>query len=189
MSRGQRASPRRATAVLLPGFNGTARQPLLLALQKALTPLGVRCVRLALPRGRPSAGLAVETAFLAKKTAQLQGPLLLVGRSFGGRVAARFAAAHEVGAVVLLGFPVRPPGRKRPEDEAALRALRVPTLVVQNTHDPLGPLRVLRPLVKNNPRLRLASVDARGHGFGRRQAEAVAHTVAFVDAYLRRRGV
>jgi predicted alpha/beta-hydrolase family hydrolase len=167
--------------VLLPGFNGAARQPILARLASALG-AGATCFFPGLPRGRPSPGFGRELAFLhdAIANAGLSSAPVLVGRSFGGRVAVRSAALHPTRAVVLLGFPVRPPGRPRPEDEAALLALRVPTLVVQGDADDKGPLEVLAPLVQQNRSLSLVVLPKTGHQFGRAEAAAVDAAVAFL---------
>ncbi len=173
-----------AAAVLLPGFNGRATQPILVRLARRLAALGMRCQRLALARGRPSPGLGSEQAQVAAAVRGQRGPLLLVGRSFGGRVCARYAAAHGASAVILLGFPVRPPGKRRPDDEAALLALRCPTLIVQGARDPLGPLRVLRPLAARNRHLTLQVVPSAGHAYGRHEAEALDVAAAWAATVL-----
>ncbi|MDX2013771.1 MAG: alpha/beta family hydrolase [Myxococcaceae bacterium] len=168
--------------VWLPGFNGAAKQPILTRLAAMLGP-SHRSLFPGLPRGRPSEGLVRERTFLAEavSAARFDEPPVLVGRSFGGRVALRSAASLPTRAVVLLGFPVRPPGRPRPHDEAALRDVPVPTLIVQGDADEKGPLEVLTPLVKQNPRLSLVVLPNTGHGFGRRQERAAGDALsAFV---------
>lgn len=170
-------------ALLLPGFGGAASQPLLVRLEARLTALGVSCRRAAPPRRRPTPELAAEVAWLAGAVKET-GATILIGRSFGGRLCARYAAAHGARCVVLLGFPVRPPGRPRPLDEAALLALRCPTLVVQGSKDALGPLRVLRPLCAKNPLLELRVVQGAGHAFGRREAAALDVAAGWVRGTL-----
>lgn len=179
-------SARKRLLVLLPGFNGAARQPVLLKVAKAVGGDGFRQRFPGLPKGRPSAGLEEEVAHLGRKLPPRSKPVL-VGRSFGGRVALRYALQKRVSALVLLGFPVRPKGRPRPEDEAALLAVRVPTLIVQGDADDKGPLEVLRPLVAKNPALTLLVVRGAGHSFGRQEALAVAHASVFIAARGRRR--
>lgn len=147
--------------VLVPGFNGAATQPLLVRLSKLLEAGGLKAQRVTLPRGRPSAGLGVEAAALGEYEADAY-----VGRSFGGRVCCRLPVKCPR---VLLGFPIRPPGRPRPEDEAALLALRSPTLILQGSDDELGPLSVLEPLVKQNAKLKLEVIEGAGHAFGRHE--------------------
>jgi predicted alpha/beta-hydrolase family hydrolase len=156
--------------VLIPGFNGTAKQPMLVRLAKLLKPL--ECKRITLPRGRPSPGLAVEAAALAK-----HGGDAYVGRSVGGRVCSRL---DQQCPRVLLGFPVRPPGRPRPDDEAALLALRSPTLILQGSDDELGPLDVLEPLVAKNPALRLEVIDGAGHSYGRHEQRVLERAAAWL---------
>ncbi|MBL9039220.1 MAG: hypothetical protein JNG84_11940 [Archangium sp.] len=161
--------------VLLPGFNGSANQPVLLRIAAALEERGLSGLRMALPRGRPSPGLAREQAALF---GVVTAESFLVGRSFGGRVAARYAVAHGARAVVLVGFPIRPPGTRRPDDEAALRALRCPTLVVQNEADPLGPLKVLKACVTKKANVSLHVVPQSGHGLAGRRLNEAADVIA-----------
>jgi predicted alpha/beta-hydrolase family hydrolase len=153
--------------VLVPGFNGTPAQPLLVRLEAVLAPLGVDALRAAPPRGRPSPGLEREVAWLQGVVAQRAGPRVVVGRSFGGRVALRLAARGGLDACVVLGLPLRPPGRPRPEDEAALREARCPTLIVQGAEDELGPLALVRRHARRNPLVTVVSLRGAGHGFGK----------------------
>ncbi len=158
-----------AAAVLAPGFGGSARQPLLVSLAGLLRARKVRTRRVSFPPGRPSEGLAREQQVVARAAAQLAkaGPVrtVLIGRSFGGRVCARLAVAQPPAALVLLGFPLAPRGVLRVEDDAALRALRAPTLIIQGDEDELGPLPLVRAAVAANPSLRLHVLARTGHGF------------------------
>lgn len=165
--------------VLLPGFNGAANQPVLLKFEKRLE--GFECVRLAPPRLKLDEKLSAHVAWLREATAKIRSPLVLVGRSFGGRLAIHLAAERALTAIVLLGFPVRPPSKKRPLDEAALAALQVPTLIVQGTKDELGPLKVLEPIVAANPHLTLHEVAGAGHSFGSKEPSAL----DFATSWLR----
>jgi uncharacterized protein len=74
---------------------------------------------------------------------ELRGlPLVVGGRSQGGRVACRTAEALGAVAVLCLAFPLQPPSRSgsapRPSRLAELDAVNVPTLVVQGVSDPFG---------------------------------------------------
>lgn len=168
--------------VFLPGFNGAARQPILLRVAGALgSEIDARFP--GLPGGRPSAGLEREVGHLRKALPKGRR-VVLVGRSFGGRVAVRCAVQQPVAGVVLLGFPIRPKDRPRPEDEAALAAVKVPVLIVQGSEDELGPLEVLAPLVAANPRLSLSVVEGAGHSFGRHEKQAVRLAAEFIGQCL-----
>ncbi len=65
-------------------------------------------------------------------------PLIVGGRSFGGRVACR--TSSDVGAVgvLCLAFPFHPPGRPEKSRLPELTSVTVPTLVVQGDRDPFG---------------------------------------------------
>ena len=170
----------RPRVVLLPGFNGSSEQPILVRLSGELEALGFKATRLQLPKGRPSEGLAAEVGFVAKALRRSKDAIF-VGRSFGGRVALRYANSIGARAVVLLGFPVRPPGKQRPDDEAALSNVRVPTLIVQGSKDDKGPLSVLRPIVVANTQLTLEVLPGAGHDFGKHTARAITLTAQWVN--------
>ena len=165
-------------AILVPGFNGTARQPLLVKLARALKIVGIDAKAITLKAGRPAPDLAIEVAQLRKAA---RGAEVLVGRSFGGRVCARLAVEDPVQALVLLGFPVRPPGKPRPLDEAALQALTCPTLILQGSKDELGSPKVLRQVLGDNPFVTLEVIEGAGHGFGRHEAAVIARAAQWLS--------
>lgn len=63
---------------------------------------------------------------LERMAEDLGGPLVLLGHSFGGRVALRLAVRHPetVGALVLCGVPLLPRGGRRPKPALAYRLVR-----------------------------------------------------------------
>lgn len=69
-------------------------------------------------------------------------PLVVGGRSLGGRVACRTAEATGAVAVLCLAFPLQPPrrsaGRATPSRLPELNGVTVPMLVVQGARDPFG---------------------------------------------------
>jgi predicted alpha/beta-hydrolase family hydrolase len=65
-------------------------------------------------------------------------PLIVGGRSFGGRVACRTAADVGAAGVLCLAFPLHPPGRPEKSRLPELTSVTVPTLVVQGERDPFG---------------------------------------------------
>ncbi len=72
------------------------------------------------------------------------GPLLIGGKSMGGRVASMAADAlfnaRRIAGLVCLGYPFHPPGRPNQLRTAHLQGLRTPTLIVQGTRDEFGVL-------------------------------------------------
>jgi hypothetical protein len=72
------------------------------------------------------------------------------GKSMGGRIASQLAAAGDatataISGLVLLGYPLHPPGRPDQLRVAHLPDIQVPVLVVQGERDPFGSPDELRP--------------------------------------------
>src|SRR5579859_4053325 len=112
---------------------------------RQLAGFDVQAMAISYARARPGGDLSPEIAEVRAARDALQADkVALVGRSFGGRVCTRVAAVEPPHALVVLGHPISPRNRPRPEDEAALAAVRCPTLIVQGDRDPLGPLPVLQ---------------------------------------------
>ena len=99
--------------------------------------------RVAGRRSPPPAG-HLDEAWIAivhaLREGELKGlPLIVGGRSLGGRVACRTVGATDAVAVLCLAFPLEPPGRKVPQTRLPeLEAVKVPVLVVQGERDPFG---------------------------------------------------
>jgi predicted alpha/beta-hydrolase family hydrolase len=176
-------------AVLAPGYGGSASQPILVALARELAMIDIDPRPITFTSRRPSRGYETELADLrAARDALRDGGAMhvaLVGRSFGGRMCAFLAAREPPDALVILGHPIAPPRRPRPEDEAALTGITCPTLIVQGDRDELGPLGVLERIAGANPRIDLVVLPATGHDFGPREREAIAHAARWLDATLR----
>jgi uncharacterized protein len=173
--------PTSTLALLLPGYGATAEQPLLVALGAAIEARGIAVRRLTVTeRGRrPDATLSREVAALRLARDEAAGKrLALVGRSFGGRVCTLLAAQEPPAALVVLGYPLRPPGKRRVNDEQALAALRCPTLIVQGDRDELGPLEVVRSVSGENPNIEVRVVTGAGHALRERQSRIVFEDVA-----------
>ncbi|MFD4790220.1 alpha/beta family hydrolase [Streptomyces sp. NPDC058459] len=65
-------------------------------------------------------------------------PVISGGRSAGARVACRTATELGAHAVLVLSFPLHPPGKPGKSRAAELLGAGVPTLVVQGGNDPFG---------------------------------------------------
>jgi uncharacterized protein len=102
------------------------------------------------------------------------------GKSMGGRiatqVAAREGAAWPVGGLVLLGYPLHPPGKPEVRRDAHLPDVRVPMLFVQGERDTFGTRDEMAPLVEGlgrvTPGTRLYVVDGGDHSLATRRGRA-----------------
>ncbi|WP_274424777.1 alpha/beta hydrolase family protein [Chelativorans sp. YIM 93263] len=70
------------------------------------------------------------------------GPLIIGGKSMGGRVASMIADAHfadgRIAGLLCLGYPFHPPAKPQQLRTAHLAELKTPTLICQGTRDPFG---------------------------------------------------
>jgi predicted alpha/beta-hydrolase family hydrolase len=182
--------------VLTHGAGSDREAPLLVAVAEALAARGwlvLRCdlpFRQARPSGPPSpataerdrAGLR-EAAGWARRVAP--GRVGLGGHSYGGRQATMLAAdAPDVAdALLLLAYPLHPPGRPEAPRTAHLPRLRAPALFVHGTRDPFGSVEALRAALALIPvPTRLLTIDGAGHDLGRRRAAvADAAAAAFLE--------
>ncbi len=81
------------------------------------------------------------------------GRVAVGGKSMGGRIASQVLAAQpdtaawrKVDGLVLLGYPLHPPGQPDRARTAHLPAIRVPILVVQGTRDAFGTRSEVEPV-------------------------------------------
>jgi uncharacterized protein len=141
------AGRRRATLVLGHGAGGGIAAADLAALADRLPADGIEVVRVEQPwhvAGRRVAAPppTLDRAWLAVlEQLAVDAPLVVGGRSAGARVACRTAVAVGAAGVLVLAFPLHPPGRP---DRSRLPELDLPSaaglaaLVVQGTRDPFG---------------------------------------------------
>jgi uncharacterized protein len=141
----------RAALVLGHGAGGGVQAPDLVAATEAALDEQVSVALVEQPyrvagRRSPPAAAQLDEAWTAVvdvlRAGELSGlPLIVGGRSLGGRVACRTAEITRAVAVLCLAFPLEPPrrGSKPPQSRLPeLEAVTVPVLVVQGERDPFG---------------------------------------------------
>lgn len=151
-----------------------------MGLSSRLEAQGLRCLRRAPPRLRLTPGLEAFNDWLDGELNHVQGPLVVAGRSFGGRLAVRLAARRRLSGLMLLGFPIRPPQKRRLVDEQALAAVSCPTWIAQGSHDALGPMDVLKDVVAGRSHIEIMEVTNAGHSFGAQEATVLDKAAAWV---------
>jgi uncharacterized protein len=65
-------------------------------------------------------------------------PLLIGGKSLGGRIASMVADKKQVTGLICLGYPFHPPGKPDRLRTEHLRSLETPALICQGSRDPFG---------------------------------------------------
>jgi uncharacterized protein len=151
-------------------------------------------------RGRPDPLpklIAAHRAALSALRASHDGPIVLAGKSMGGRVGCHVALAEPVKAVICLGYPLCGAGDRSKLRDQVLLELRTPAMFVQGTRDPLCPLDLLDGVRK---RMRAPStlhvVDGADHSLlvakttlkalGSTQEQADAQIAAAIASFLKR---
>jgi uncharacterized protein len=120
------------------------------------------------------------------------------GKSMGGRIATHLAAADDaealgIAGVVLLGYPLHPPGKPEQLRAAHLPRIRVPMLIVQGERDPFGAPDELRAALESiSSQFTLHVVEKGDHSLATsRRADVLASTYAEVQdaiaGWIRRR--
>jgi hypothetical protein len=107
------------------------------------------------------------------------------GKSMGGRIATQVAAGEgvDVAGLVLLGYPLHPPGKPKQLRVAHLPRVRAPMLFIQGSRDAFGGPEQLAPfLVGLAPGTRLFAVDGGDHSLVRPKSsgESLAMTMGRV---------
>jgi predicted alpha/beta-hydrolase family hydrolase len=179
--------------VLTHGAGSSSENPLLVALADALAGRGVavlRCdlpFRQARPQGPPSpAGAARDRAGLraaAEALARIAPRRIHIGgHSYGGRQASLLAAERPTvaAALLLLAYPLHPPGRPGELRVAHFPQLRTPALFVHGTADPFGSVSELREALGRIPgHIALHLEPGVGHDLGAsRRSRAALSTLA-----------
>lgn len=127
--------------------------PFLSALAAALTEQGIATLRFEFAymsqrrssgrRKPPPRAESLMDEYVAAATAVAGGaPLLIGGKSMGGRVASlvadRLYEQGRIAGLVCLGYPFHPPNKPAQLRTAHLAGLVCPTLIIQGERDPFG---------------------------------------------------
>lgn len=134
--------------LLTPGAGSDRNQPSLLAIEQAVAPLPVERVDFPYRRaGRKApdrapvliACVREEAAALVARAKTKPAALVLGGRSMGGRMCSMAVAEGLPAAgLVLISYPLHPPGRPDSLRVEHLAALHVPCLFISGTRDTFG---------------------------------------------------
>jgi uncharacterized protein len=173
--------------VLTHGAGGNAKAPLLVALCERLAAIGINALRCDLPfrqrrpSGPPSPSNAQSDQDGLRRAVELMrerfdGCTFLGGISYGGRQASMLVAGDPglVSGLLLLSYPLHPPGKEAQVRTAHFPKLQIPVLFVSGTKDPFGSQEELREAIKLIPaKTRLVPIEGAGHGLLQRSNREV----------------
>jgi uncharacterized protein len=92
--------------------------------------------------------IAAHRGALATLRAGHDGPIVLAGKSMGGRVGCHAALVDPVQAIICFGYPLCGAGDRSKLRDQVLLELKTPILFVQGPRDPLCPLDLLEAVRK-----------------------------------------
>ena len=197
-----------ATVLLAHGAGAPMDSPFMAAIASGLAERDWRVVRFEFPymarqrsSGRrqapdrlPVLQEALREQVRQELTAHPSRPLLVGGKSMGGRIASllvdELAAMGPVRGCLCLGYPFHPPGRPETLRTEHLAALRSPTLILQGERDPFGRREEVE-TYRLSPAITLQWIPAGEHSFkptrssGLSEAANLADAVERADGFLR----
>lgn len=140
-----------ATLIVAHGAGASMHHPLLELLAQSLVQQGLALVRFnfsyaqkgldlgrRIPPPRQEVLLAEWRRVYEAVRQQVTGPIVLAGKSMGGRMASLLADELAVPALVVYGYPFHPIGKTQVLRTAHLQDLATPTLIIQGERDAFG---------------------------------------------------
>jgi uncharacterized protein len=167
--------------VLTHGASGNSDAALLVAVAEEFVAAGISVLRCDLPyrqrrpHGPPSPATAKEDQeglrrAVAIMKAQFPGRAFLGGSSYGGRQTTLLLASDPglVEGLLLLSYPLYPPGKPAQLRTTHFPQLRTPSLFVSGTKDAFGTIDELQAAIKLIPaRTELVRIDGGTHGLSK----------------------
>lgn len=188
--------PRGKTYVLLAhGAGGNLHTPGLVRYAETLAVRGVGAVRFNFPyteagRKIPDPPSRLEACFraVAEEVRSRAAALYLGGRSMGGRIASHLLAdGFAAQGLVLLSYPLHPPGQPQRLRASHLKRISVPMLFLQGSRDAFARMNLLRGTVEELPTATLHVLDGADHGLrikGRPEEEVIDELVEVTLAWM-----
>jgi hypothetical protein len=166
--------------VLTHGAGGNSHMPLLVALAEAFADAGFVVLRCDLPfRQQRSFGpprpadaardrLGLKNAIAAVRGLGGVKRSFIGGQSYGGRQASMLLAEDQVAeGLLLLSYPLHPPGKPEQPRIQHLPQIKVPVMFVHGTRDPFGTIEEIESARKLIPaKTLLIPVERAGHDLG-----------------------
>ena len=205
--------PVNALFVFAHGAGAGQAHPFMTSYASGLAARGITVVTFNFPymaqgRKMPDRAPVLEEAFRRAVAGAVQqhgkgSKLFIGGKSMGARIATHLGAdlgkwpeAPSPSGIVAFGYPLAPPRSKRTGDRVThLKALTVPTLIVQGTRDPFGePDEVKEAVFEGGatPPIEIITVEGGDHSFavlkssGRDQQQVHAQVLDTVADWIRK---
>jgi predicted alpha/beta-hydrolase family hydrolase len=193
---GAAVAPVGAALILAHGAGAGQRSTFMVDFSRALSALGIDVVTFNFlyseqRRRIPDRAPALEVCYRAvidavrAEVASARQCLVIGGKSMGARIATQVAAANQqlrLAGLVLLGYPLHPPGKPAERRDKHLPGVLRPMLFVQGSRDAFGTPEELTPLVTTLQPIPALHVVANGdHSFKLSRKDPAAQTAVYVE--------
>jgi len=168
--------------LLTPGASATKDHPSLVAIDDAVSALGLEVLRMDLPSRAEKAVDVVRDA--AEALAERHGKVLLGGRSFGGRVCSMAAAGgFSAAGLVLVSYPLHPPGQPAKLRVEHFPKVKARCLFVSGTRDAFAtPAELEHHTTAIKGKVSHVWIDGGDHGLRRKDQEVAAAVARWVGS-------
>jgi hypothetical protein len=183
-----------AVLVLGHGAGGDLNDPLLRGVASTLASRGIAVLRFNFPyreagRRSPGSQQQSEACYRAvARGAREEGVALYCGgKSYGGRMATHIAAdGFDLEGLVLISYPLHPPGKPENTRDAHLSKIAAPMLFVQGSRDPFATPELLERTVASLRNATLVGIEGGDHSLrvrGTKPAEIVARVAGAIEDF------
>ena len=169
----------------------------MVALSEALAETHIATLRFNFPfvenkKGRPDlppvAHKTIEQAVQEARKKFPSLPLILSGKSFGGRMSSQWLATHpdEIKGIVFYGFPLHAINKPSIDRAEHLKNIQQPMLFLQGTRDALAEWSLIEQVTSSLKNATLIKLEGADHSFKKGKAnfipELAAHTKDWIES-------
>jgi len=159
------------------GAGAGMNHPFMVALANSLAETGIATLRFNFPftenkKGRPDvpavAQKTIEAAIAKAQQLSPDLPVLVAGKSFGGRMSSQYMSTHpesQVKGIIFYGFPLHAAGKPSTDRAGHLKNVKVPMLFLQGTRDALAQWDLIEAVASSLPKATLIKIEGADHSF------------------------
>jgi predicted alpha/beta-hydrolase family hydrolase len=163
--------------ILAHGAGAGMNHSFMQSLANALADVGIATLRFNFPfieqkKRRPDlpavAHKTIEAAILKAHELFPSLPLLVSGKSFGGRMSSQYFSMHPhslVKAIIFYGFPLHPLGKPSVDRAKHLEDIQIPMLFLQGTRDGLAEMTLMESVCSSLLHATLIKIEGADHAF------------------------
>jgi predicted alpha/beta-hydrolase family hydrolase len=117
-----------------------------------------------------------------------QVPVVLGGKSFGGRMISQYIAKQKSSpaqALIFYGFPLHPANKPGMERAVHLSQVEIPMLFLQGTKDALAEVGLIKEVCSQLPRATLQHIEGADHSFMVGKRDCIAELAQTTETWLK----